>query len=689
MSSTIECVLDFETASACDLRAAGAWRYAEDPTTEIICAAFIWTGLGQPALWLPEHGRDTELWDMAHNPNVIFIAHNAGFEKAIWRRIMVPVFGFPDIPNSRWRDTMASCAERVLPQQLDRALTVLRLPHQKDMEGSRITKALSKPNRRGYYDRSPEKLQRVYEYCRQDIRGEADLWVRLGPLHGNEHTVWLLDQRINERGIRLDMEFVGAAQRVVDRATIPLAKEFQALTGGLKFTQRDKIMQWLAGQGVWEVANLKKETLDEILGEEDEDDDSTGGYESLAGDDDTGASNAIALDPSVRRALSIRRLVGSASIKKLRRMAQCVCSDGRVRGTLQYHGAGPGRWAGRLLQPQNFPRGTLKKIKPAVAVEAIMTGDPEMVELLLGAPPVEAVLSSLRHAIIASPGRKIVAGDFAGIEARIVLALAGQHDKTALMASGADVYIDMALDIYKMPRFDIGDKALVAQFKEEHLPERMIGKNTVLGCGFQMGKDTFRNRYCPHQTIEFAEKVVQTYRRVWAPKVPLVWRGLEEAIVRTVHEGTPHEAYGVRYQLEDGWLTARLPSGRKLWYYSPMPTRKRMPWSTPEEPDVRRSYSYKAQKQGHWITIDGFGGLATENVVQALARDLMVTAMFKCEKEGLPIIMTVHDEIVAEPEENGPDEKVLAQIMADMPSWAKAIGVPVAAECWSGDRYKK
>lgn len=683
-----EVVIDFESASACDLKAAGAWRYAEDPTTEIICAAFIWTGLGQPALWLPEHMRDTELWDMAHDPAVIFIAHNAGFEKAIWRNIMVPLYSFPDIPNSRWRDAMASCAMRVLPQQLERALQVLRLPHQKDMEGSRITKALSRPNRKGYYERSPEKLQRVYEYCRQDIRGEVDLWQRLGPLPPGEHAVWLLDQRINERGIRLDMEFVRAAQRVVDRATVPLAAEFREITGGLEFTQRDKIMQWLVGLGVWEVANLKKETLDTILG--DEDDDSAEGYESLADDEAKGIkAGRVQLPISVHRALSIRKLIGSASIKKLKRMEACVCSDGRVRGTLQYHGAGPGRWAGRLLQPQNFPRGTLKKIKPAVAVEAIMTGDPEVVEMLLGVPPIEAVLSSLRHAIVASPGRKIVAGDLAGIEARIVLALAGQHDKTALMASGADVYIDVALDIYKMPRFDISDKVLVERFKEEHLQERTIGKNTVLGCGFGMGKDKFHDRYCPHQTIEFAEKVITTYRKEWAPCVPKLWYGLEDAVVRTVHDGLPNEAYGVRFVLEDGWLTARLPSGRKLWYYSPKPTKRLMPWSTPEEPDIRRGYSYMAQKMGRWIPIDGYGGLITENVVQALARDIMVAAMFKCEKEGLPIVMTVHDEIVCEPEETGPDHTVLKQIMLDTPDWVKSIGVPVDAECWSGDRYKK
>ena len=663
--------LDFETASACDLKAAGAWRYAEDPTTEILCLA--WTINGTEIWgWSPDSmpTLDKMLLDLVNDPETWFIAHNAGFEKAIWRKIMVPVIGWPDIQNKLWHDTLAMAAMRVIPQDLDHAVKVLRLPVEKDTEGSKLTRALSKP-KKGYLDRSAESLQRVYDYCKQDVRAETLLHRRLGWMPAGERSVWLLDQRINERGVKLDLDFVRAAQRVVDQAMGPLLGEFADITGGLKPTQRDRVLDWCVIEGA-QVPDMKKETLARLLGEtedgEEYEDDDPGGY-------------VCELPANVGRALAIRQLIGSSSIKKLARMERCVCADGRARGLLQYHGAGPGRWAGRLFQPQNFPRGTIrignKAPPPQMVVDAIMTGDHEYVATLLG-PPVEVVVSSLRHSIVAERGRALVAGDFAGIEARIVLALAGQHDKTAIMAAGNDVYLDMAEEIYRAPKKSFG--------KDTHAEERQIGKNSVLGLGFQMGARKFHARYCPDQPFDFAERVVQTYRRQWAPEVPKLWYALEGAAVRAVHDKRPQEAYGVEYQLEDMWLTARLPSGRKLWYFNPQPTRKAMPW---DETDIRLAWTYQAKKLGQWRTIDAFGGLLTENVVQALARDLMCHAMFKCEREGLPVVLTVHDEIICEPELQHSASELLKQVMTDIPDWAKVLQIPVAAETWAGDRYKK
>lgn len=626
-----------------------------------------------------QHQHITEkLYELVMDPETIFIAHNAQFEKAIWRRVMVEQFKWPDIPNSRWHDTLAIAAMRALPQELDLCTRVLELSQEKDTEGSRLTKSLSKVKKDGYYDRSPETLAKVAAYCQQDIRTEVGLHQRLGWMPGSERAVWLLDQRINERGVRLDLEFVRAAQTVVDRASIPLVAEFGALTGGLKPGQRDKVLQWCQSQGV-AVANMQKDYLAALLGETEDGEAPEDPFAELNEDIDP-----VELPDNVHRALSIKQLVGSASIKKLARMQACVCGDGRARGLLQYHGAGPGRWAGRLLQPQNFPRGTVKLDEkapdPAIVVEAIMTGDPDYVESLIG-PPVETVVGSLRHAIVADLKRSLVVGDFAGIEARIVLALAGQHDKTALMASGQDVYLHMAEDIYKQPRGSMNRKT--------HAIERQTGKNSVLGCGFQMGWRKFKARYCPEQPDEFAQQVIKAYREDWAPQVPKVWRGLEQAALKTVWDKVPHEAFGVEYRLEDGWMTARLPSGRKLWYFDPQKCRKAMPWSTDEDPDIRMAWTYKAMKLGRWRTIDAFGGLLTENVVQALARDLLVAAMFKCERNDLPVVLTVHDEIVAEALTHHAEPALLESIMCDIPQWAKEIQVPVSAECWAGRRYRK
>jgi DNA polymerase len=465
--------------------------------------------------------------------------------------------------------------------------------------------------------------------------------------------------------------------KIVDEATVPMLAEFTAITGLPKLGS-PKLLPWCAARGV-SLPNLQKETIATILKEEDH---VTEDYESLA-DEETVSEGTEELPENVRRALHIKQLVGSASVKKLPRAKACVSSDNRVRGSLQYHGAGPGLWAGRLLQPHNFPRGTITAAEAegkddfvARKVEALQTGDWKHVEETIG-PAVETVVSSLRHIIVPSLGRELVVGDFAGIQARIALAASGQHDKTALMAAGADVYLDMASAIFKRPVVKAETEA------------RQYGKNSVLGLGFQMGWKTFKRRYARNQTDEFCEGVVHTYRYEWAPKVPKLWYGLDAAARDTVWERTPHEAYGVLYQLEDNWLTAHLPSGRKLHYFNPQQIRKVMPWSNSDAPDVRRAWKYQAMKQGVFKSIDAFGGLLTENLASALARDLLVAAMFKCEKHGLPIVLTVHDEIICDAEKRVDNATVLRQIMEDSPPWAKAMQIPLAAETWAGQRYRK
>ena len=291
---------------------------------------------------------------------------------------------------------------------------------------------------------------------------------------------------------------------------------------------------------------------------------------------------------------------------------------------------------------------------------------------MLYGPAVATVVSSLRHTIIPDVDHDLVAGDFAGIEARFCLALAGAWDKVKLMAAGADVYCDMASQIYgrRITKLDV--------------EERQIGKNSVLGLGFGMGWRKFRWKYAQTQSEEFVQEVVNVYRKEWAPEVPTMWYALQDAALGALIRETPHEAYGVEYSFAGGWLWARLPSGRKLGYFNPVVVDEAMPW---DETDIRKGWTYQAEKQGQRKTIKAFGGLLTENICQALARDLLVEAMFKVEAENLPVVFTVHDEIVAQTRR--PAVETLTQIMGDRPTWASEIGVPVVAECWQGDRYRK
>jgi DNA polymerase len=508
------------------------------------------------------------------------------------------------------------------------------------------------------------------------VEAETALHRSIGVLPPDERRVWLLDQMINERGVRIDGAFVSAARRVVEQATKPLVAEFADLTGGLSFTQVAKFKAWCGARGL-DLPDMRKETLVGI-GVGDEEDESDIDEPALFDATEFGVCS-----DEVRRALEIRALAASASVKKLAALERCVCGDHRARGALRYHGAGTGRWSGQLLQPQNFPRGTLKikdakgrehAVAPDVLVDAIMSGDADYVAAVVGSP-IEAVVSGLRHAIVAGPNKTLVAGDFAAIEARVVLALAGQTDKVALLAAGGPVYEDMAQTIYGHP-----------VNKADQPEERQVGKNAVLGCGFGMGWPKFKARYAKDKSDEFAQSVIDAYREDWAPAVPKLWWGLERAALETMRSRTPHEAYGVVYAIEDAWMTARLPSGRKLWYYGPSLDRKAVPW---DKDEIRECWSYWAKKVGQWTKVYAYGGLLTENVVQALARDLMVYAMFACERELRPIVLTVHDEIVVEPPLERADPKMLQQLMEDAPEWAQRIGIPVAAKTWVGQRYRK
>lgn len=695
------CLIDFETLSLCELKSAGAVRYAQDVTTEVICLNWR-TREGVPGCLI---GVDREsfkeldsysaLMAMVLDPSVLFIAHNALFEKSIWRYIMVDQYGWPSIPEERWHDVMASCAEKGLPLKHEAVARALKINAQKDTAGSKLTISMSQPytkntkagNARGEFKGYLPKLEthraRIAEYCQTDVDGEIEVHNIVGWQRSYERKVWLMDQEINQRGIMLDRRYIAQAKRVVADASHPLLKEFNQITKLEKVGQTAAIRDWCIGQGVdpESLPNLQKETIVKLIGV---DVDAPDVAPSTL--DDGYTSNILPLQTilpdHVKRALYVRSLLGSASVKKLPAMEACIGWDARARGLLQYHGAGPGRWAGRLLQPQNFPRGTVtfqaadgtsKAVPMEVVVDAIMSGDWEYVESLVG-PAVETVASGLRHALIAAPGTEFVSGDFASIEARIVLALAGQHDKTALMASGADVYLDMAGAIFGREVF------------KYETPLRQIGKNTVLGCGFQMGAAKFLMKYCQGRTIAFAKSVIEAYRTVWAPLVPKLWYALQNAACKAVWDRTPQEAYGVRYELEGRWLTATLSSGSKLWYYNPQPVTRAMPW---DKDDIRPAWTYQAWKNGHFITVTAYGGLLTENVVQRLARDLLVTAMFRCRAENIPIVLTVHDEILAEVDKQRQAQQMLKQIMEDRPQWAIDMQVPVLSECWSGQRYHK
>jgi DNA polymerase bacteriophage-type len=514
--------------------------------------------------------------------------------------------------------------------------------------------------------------RRIMDYCRQDVVVENGVKGRIGLLSEAEQRVWQLDQSINRRGVRLDLAFVAACQTVVDKASAPLRAEFQDLTG-LGKVGSPKLLDWCLENGT-KLDNLQKKTLAKLLDMEEDDGSPDAGYGSLAGENDDnkelcGSMYAERLPSAVRRVLEIRQMLGGAAIKKLKRMQACCGYDGRARGLLQYHAAHSGRWGGRLLQPQNFPRDTIKGCDPERAVDAILSGNPAIVERELGLHALDAVARSLRHALVADEGKVFVVGDYAQIEARIVLALAGQYDKTELIAAGQSPYLDFGAIMFGRP--------ISKDINAEYIPS----KAGVLGCGFQCGPENFNIKFLGCEDIATSELVVNTYRKEWAPKVPQVWYGLERASLNAVQDAKPHEAYGVVYKRDGEFLRCDLPSGwQHLWYYGPALGESRF---------GNLAWNSMQSKQGKWIKVDMYGGLETENVDQALARGLLVEAMFRVEKAGMPIVLTCHDEIMVEVDEDKADEVQFKQLMIQSRPWAEEMRIPVDAEVWTGTRYRK
>ena len=658
-------VFDFETASECDLLKRGAWVYAADFSTRILCAGYKLVVDGKPERTRVLSERqcmalDPALMALVKDPAVIFVAHNCGFEAAIWKYQMEPM-GWPAMPPERWHDTMAVAAMKALPLGLDKLTQALDLPVRKDMEGHRLMMRMCKPNLKGEWEHSDDNMKRLMQYNVGDCDAQYASYVATKGLGASERQVWLLDQKINQRGIRVDREFVHACQSVLEQVRVPMTARFRELTGGINPTQREKILNWVNAQGV-AMGDMKKATLDAVLDPDDE-----FGIEEIA----------EPLPFHVHEVLQLRRSLASSSVAKLQRMLDCTGQDGRVRYTMQYHGARTGRWAGRLIQIQNYPRGEIQErqgLTPELLAEAIQTRDLSRIEDLWGPDIFSAVISSLRSCIVPAEGNVLVVGDYAAVEARNVLALAGQHDKVAMMHSGVDVYCEMGSSIFKKP-----------VNKKDNPRERHIGKGAVLGCGYGLGPVGFRAKQAPGESIELAMAAVGAYRNDFAPMVPKFWYGLYAASVDAVwcsHAKT-YDFAGIEFRREGDYLSMKIPSGRKIWYHKP--EREKTVWQGEEKP-AWSFMSYQGKKIRRHLA---WHGGVTADCVQGTSRDLIAHALITCEREGLPVVFTAHDEIVAETKDRPGLALLLKDIMEDIPAWAHERKFLITAECDTMRRYRK
>lgn len=675
-ASQVYLVFDWETRSQVDLKVLGQTEYARDASTEIMCCAFrlgtrVELAKVPTACWsplLPNWQRSAaymKFMDALLNPKVMLCAHNAGFEKSICLYVLADrllrehrLLRSLLEPPQRWVCTAALAAALALPRSLEGAGTSLGLKIQKSMEGRKLLLKMCKPRRiskknpeGGWHD-SLDNLRDLQAYCMTDVDVETDLLLKLPPLNAIERAVWELDQVINTRGVEIDIELVDAVLQMVAVETENLNAETLEITGTVTSTTKIAQLQaWLSDHGCF-LPDMTAGTVKDAIS--------------------SGLAQGDAL-----RLLEIRQQVGKSSVKKYPAFKACGAS-GRVRDTLMYHAASTGRWGGLRFQLHNLPRPVIKNTN--FACEVVKEGDLEMVRLLYG-DPINVFSDCLRGVLIAKWGHELYCADFAAIETRVLFWLAGHEDGLQAYRDGRDLYKEMARGIYSVPVSQVTDT------------QRQLGKKAILGCGYGMGHKRFRESCLEDAqspmgiSEELAKRAVQVYRDAHA-YVPVFWKNLEKAAFAAI--ASPGKRYTINktsWWVGGRFLWCQLPSGRRLAYASPMVRYEIPSWGGTEKRPVLYYWGANATTK-QWGVERNWGGGLVENVVQAMARDLMAEAMLRLEAAGYPVVLTVHDEIMAERKKHsGGSLAEFKALMEVVPIWSP--GMPIKVSGFVDVRYHK
>ncbi len=672
------CHIDFESRSTLDLRVVGLDNYARHPSTDVWCMGYaLQDHIGEHAVSLLTR-EDFAKPNMAGVIGRILdgglvVAHNASFELAIWNHILVPRYGWPELKPEQCICTMALAYSMALPGALENAAAAVGLEMQKDMAGHRLMLQMAKPRSEDpltWWD-DPDRLHKLFAYCKQDVEVERALHKRLISMTAAERAVWQLDYQINQRGIYVDRPAVEAAIAVVESEQKRLNDEMRRVTNNAVATCSavGQLGDWIRYRGVTLPGVAKADVLD-----------------ALAGDD---------LPADVRKALMLRQEAAKTSTAKLKKMVESASEDGRLRGMFQYHGAGTGRWAARKVQLHNLPRPKLKQpaIEGAISIldrAATPEYKARLIEMIYG-PPLDTLASCLRGMLTAAPGHDLIAADFANIEGRGIAWLAGEEWKLQAFrdfdaGKGPDIYLITAGKIYNRPATDLNKTS----------PEREVGKRCELAFGYQGGLGAWRKfeTYATKDYVPFPDDKVENIKTAWReahPRIVKWWFALEEAALAAVkHPGQIHSAgpdgRQAHFRVNGSFLWCKLPSGRNLCYPYPKLKVRETPWG-----DMKEQIHYQTVdgQTNKWVETHTYGGKLAENITQAVARDLLAGAMLELEKRFYPIVLHVHDEAVVEVPEDAAEGTLhnIERIMKIVPPWA--AGLPIAVESWRGKRYRK
>ena len=624
----------------------GTHAYAEK--AEVLLVAYAFDDEAVQVLDLTAGGSldNVQMWIDSADTVVI---HNSAFDRTVLRHLNVY------IPVDKVHDTMVQAMAHSLPGSLGQLCDILGVPTDKakDKAGKRLIHLFTKPlGKNRVLDRAtsathPDEWAEFIEYARLDVEAMRSVYTALPVwnLTASERSLWLLDQRINDRGVAVDRELATAALRAAQRAGRALAAEISELTGGAvaNTTQRGKTLDHLRSIGL-EAEDLKKGTVKALL----------------AGTD---------ISPEVRAMLEVRLQAAATSPAKYRTLLQATSADGRLRGTLQFCGATrTGRWGGRLFQPQNLPRPTLKQEDIDFGVAA-MKAD---IEDALFPNVMELCTSAVRGCLVAPEGKKLVIADLSNIEGRMLAFLADEEWK---LKAFRDFDKGVGHDIYKLAYA----KSFNIKPEDVTKDQRQLGKVQELALGYQGGLGAFSTMAALYG-VNLPEETISALVAAWRkahPKTKSLWYNCESAAREAVRNpGKNHRVGKLVFRADDGWLRMMLPSERYLCY------------PNAEIIDGKLTYEGVNQYTRKWERLETYGGKIVENATQAASRDVLAFGMKAAEREGYEVVLHVHDELICET----PDIELfavdkLAQMMSSGPQWA--LGLPLAAAGFETLRYRK
>jgi DNA polymerase len=687
-------ILDTETFSRCNLKTSGLYRYAEDDSTDLLCVCWAFDE-GPVSAWIPSAGDDfnpeeidgaiyrgptapTELSAHIAGGGIIR-GWNVAFERQVLNGSAGQRYGLPKISIEQTRCSMARSRYSGLPGALENAAEALNAPNKKRIIAINAMRYLCKPRADGSRPTIAEARDRFMQlvpYCADDVRAERAIDAMLPEMSPKEIQVYHFDQRVNDRGVKVDLAGVADMEYLIDAYKQQLKNRCMDRTD-CSPSRPAALGAWIRANGYPELENLQADTVRHLVEKPE-------------------------VPEAVKEVLKLYSTYNMKAVSKYAAIPKAVCKDGRLRGMLQYHVAGTGRWSSFIVQLHNMFRPVIDD--PETAVEAAKARDLDWLRTLYpGVDPMKVIASCVRSMFIADEGKELVFPDFSGIEARGNSWLWQETWKLEAYMRDEDLYVQTYARAFGV------DSAGVTK------SQRHLGKALELAMGYGGGVGAFI-KSCASQRIPLAEVVkaqipddvrheaIENYdfalsqgrgrdltAEVWCaceglkllwrrahPRIVAGWKQLEDAAVLAgANPGRVYEVAGgkIKFKVKDQWLCMSLPSKRLMRYFQPIIR------------DGKLYYQGTDTVTRQWGLTSTYGGKLCENAIQALCRDLLVDAMLAFDAASHDIVLHVHDEPAMEvPIGSLPDAEVI-RIMCQVPEWAK--GFPLAIEMHRGRRYRK